>query len=99
MIFSWTTFTTTLVLTKDIAEPVDVVAVRIDPECPVQPTAFDEGLNHLVEILLGNVVLPLELDLHQNLAGEPSVDILGGLPIPDAVVEDSLPFEINISTH
>ena len=77
-------------LTIQIAEPVDVVAVRVDPKGPVEPAALDEGLNHLIEVLLGDLVLHLELDLHQNLAREPPVDVIGGLPILDAVVEDSL---------
>lgn len=51
-------------VTKDVAEPVHVVAVRIDPEGPVQPATFDQRLNLLIEILLGHVVFQLELNLH-----------------------------------
>ena len=77
-------------ITKYFAVSVDVVAVRIDPQRPVQPPALDDGLELQVELLLLDVVLRLELDLHEDLAREPPVDLVVGLPLPDAVVEHGL---------
>ena len=55
---------TALGLTSHLAESVDVIAFGIDPECPVQPAAFYEGLNIIIKFFLGDLIICLELDLH-----------------------------------
>ena len=79
-------------ITVVLAVAGDVVALRIDPQRPVQPPALDDGFEFQVELPLGDVVSPLELDLHQDLARETPVELVGGLPLLDAVVEHSLRF-------